>query len=326
MDTNMPTSPVRAKPIPAEGEGGLFRQSWYPICFSTEVPPGQVVGRTFLDGKVAVFRTAEGALSIVSAYCPHVGADLSIGKVVGGNIQCAFHHWEYDATGVCVKTGIGDPPPRSACLFRFPSQERWGIVWAFNGTEALYDLPTLPYAEDEVLIGNYTTPEPMRSDPWVFAANTPDMQHIKVVHGVKFGAADPHDLIRWNEWGLEYNVLGEHQGGKPIDWTLGLRGMFFYRHGTYDGWWCAAITGFSLPRPGAHNVFGAYMVLKGEGAEERLASAKVLSERTIAEDYALLDTIRYRQGILTAADRSLSKYLNMVRNWPRAHPSAPFIT
>lgn len=326
MDTTPPPTPIRLRGIPAEGEGGLFRQSWYPLCFSKEVAPGAVVGRDFLDGRVAIFRGQDGAVNVVSAYCPHVGADLSVGKVVGNNLQCAFHHWEYDSRGVCVKTGIGDPPPKSACLFRFPSQERFGIVWAFNGDTPLYDLPALPHAEDEVLIGNYTLPEPMRSDPWVFAANTPDMQHIKVVHGVKFGVADPHDLIRWNEWGLEYEVKGEHQGGKPIEWTLGLRGMFFYRHGTYDGWWCAAITGFSLPRPGHHNVFGAYMVLKGPGAEERLAQAKILSERTIAEDRELLDTIRYRQGILTAADRSLAKYLVMLRNWPRAHPSAPFIT
>jgi hypothetical protein len=25
--------------------------------------------------------------------------------------------------GVCVKTAIGDPPPPTACLFRFPTRE-----------------------------------------------------------------------------------------------------------------------------------------------------------------------------------------------------------
>ncbi len=315
----------RSKPIPREGEEGLFRQSWYPICFSKDVGKGEVIGRGFLDGRVVVFRAADGVARVLSAYCPHVGADLATGKVVENTIQCPFHHWQYDSNGVCVKTGVGDPPPKGACLFRFPTMERWGIIWAFNGETPLYEFPSLPVDESECLLGNYSLPAPIEADPWVFAANTPDMQHLKAVHGVQFSSADPHDLIRWNQWGLEYDVSAVHQGGKPIEWRMGLRGMFFYRHGTYDGWWCAAITGFGIPYPGVHEVFGAYMVLKQPGAEERLAAAKIISERTIAEDRPVLNALRYRQGLLTAGDRSLAKYLTMIREWPRAHPSAPFI-
>ena len=91
--------------LPAEGEGGVFTQSWFPLCLAAEVAPGQVKGVEFLDGKVVVFRGEDGKAHVMSAYCPHVGADLSVGKVIGNNVQCAFHHWEYDGTGQCVKTG-----------------------------------------------------------------------------------------------------------------------------------------------------------------------------------------------------------------------------
>jgi len=317
---------VRAKPIPAEGEDGLFRQSWYPICLSSEVPVGTVLGRGFLDGKVVVFRGDDCVPRVMSAYCPHVGADLSVGKVLGNNVQCAFHHFEYDGSGVCVKTGIGDPPPRSACLFVFPSQERWGIVWVFNGETPLFDLPDLGHAEDEMLIGPYKMAEPLNCDPWVFAANTPDMQHLKAVHKVQFAVDDPHDIVQWDQWGLQYPIRAVHQGGAEIDWMLGLRGTgFFWRTGTYNGWWCAAITGFAIPQPGQHQVYGAYMVLKGEGAEERFNIARSITERTIGEDKDILNTLHYRQGTFTAADRTLTKYLKMVRDFPRAHPSAAFI-
>lgn len=67
------------------------------------------------------------------------------------------------------------------------------------------------------------------------------------------------------------------------------------------------------------------MVLKGEQAEERLAIMRGITERTIGEDEKILDSIHYRQGTFTAADRTLAKYLTLVRNFPRAHPSAPFI-
>ena len=44
------------QPIPHEGENGLFSQSWFPICLSSEVQSGQILGSDFLDGRVVVFR------------------------------------------------------------------------------------------------------------------------------------------------------------------------------------------------------------------------------------------------------------------------------
>jgi phenylpropionate dioxygenase-like ring-hydroxylating dioxygenase large terminal subunit len=326
MPDRVHAAPFRMKPIPAEGEDGLFRQSWYPVALSSKVAAAQVLGVEFLDGHVVVFRGEDKVVRVMSAYCPHIGADLSVGRVVGNNVQCAFHHWEYDGTGQCVKTGIGDPPPRDACLFVFPSVERFGIVWAFNGESPLFELPGMGYDESEMLVEAYKWPRPFHSDPWVFAANTPDMQHLRAVHKVNFSLDDKHDIVQWDDWGLQYRVQGVHQGGVPIDWNLGLRGTgFFWRTGSYGNFWCAAVTGFGLPEPGMHQVFGAFMVLKGEQAEERLATMRGITMRTIGEDEAVLDTVRYRPGLLTAADRTLAKYLQIVRAFPRAHPSGPFI-
>ena len=140
------------RPIPAEGANGLFTQSWFPLCLSSQVAKGQVRGVDFLDGRVVIFRGGNGRAQVLSAYCPHVGADLSVGEVLGNTIRCAFHHWQYDQRGVCIKTGIGDPPPPGACLFHFPTAEKYGLIWAFNGETALFALPDFPYPEDELAI------------------------------------------------------------------------------------------------------------------------------------------------------------------------------
>lgn len=322
MSEAQPVS-LPSRHIPAEGEDGLFRQSWYPICLASEVAAGELIGRGFLDGRVIIFRGDDGVARVMSAYCPHLGADLAVGRVVGSHVQCAFHHWEYDADGVCAKTGIGSPAPRTARLFKFPTLERWGIVWVFNGSEPLFELPELPFGEDELVGETYKWPEPFACDPWVFAANTPDMQHVKAVHKVVFSVPDPHDLVEWDQWGLQYRVTGTHQGGVPIDWNVGLRGTgFFWRTGTSNGWWSAAITGFALHKPGFHEVYGAYFVKKGPEAEQQLETMRALTRRTIGEDAPLLNSIHYRQGILTKDDRTLAKYLALVRDYPRAHPSA----
>ena len=156
-----PTSPrtARVRPhsvaMPAEGEGGVFTQSWFPVALASELVAEQILGLEFLDGKIVLFRAPDGTVRAMSAYCPHVGADLSVGKIVDGRVQCAFHHWEYSTEGICVKTGIGDPPPKTACLFVFPVQERYGIIWVFNGEEPLFDLPQMPYPDDELVMSSY---------------------------------------------------------------------------------------------------------------------------------------------------------------------------
>ena len=66
-------------------------------------------------------------------------------------------------------------------------------------------------------------------------------------------------------------------------------------------------------------------MLRGPGAEEHLAETIRVSRRTIMEDKDILNTIHYRQGVMTRGDTSLSRFLKYVREYPRAHPSAGFI-
>jgi phenylpropionate dioxygenase-like ring-hydroxylating dioxygenase large terminal subunit len=316
----------RLAPPPPEGEGGVFTQSWFPVMLSKDLAAGQLRGHDFLDGRIVLLRSGDRRVTAVSAYCPHVGADLSVGKVVDDHIQCAFHHWEYDNLGRCVRTGVGDAPPRNARLFVFPTEERYGIIWVFNGERPLFSLPDFPVPDAELAMANYAFPEPFRCDPWVFAANTPDMQHLKVVHKIQFGVDDPHDLVKWHEFGLEFSYAGQHQGNVPIANTAGIRGTsVFYRWGQYGDFWRGTITGFGLPRPGRHLVFGCNVVLAGPQASQQLEVVAELSRRTLGEDKDILNTIHYRHGTLTAGDRTLAQFLRYLREYPRAHPSRLFI-
>ena len=312
-----------------QGEDGQFFQSWYPLCFGSEVGHGAVIGREFLDGRVIVFRGENGVAQVTSAYCPHLGADLAVGRVVGNSIQCAFHRWEYDQRGICQKTGVGDPAPRAARLFAFPTCERYGIVWAFNGTEALWPLPDLAFPESQLTLHNYASEE-YACDGWVFACNTPDMQHIKVVHGVTFDGKDPHDLVQWEQWSHSYELKARLSDGIPIDWRLGINGTSIYlQQGTVDDWWLGIIIGFSSPRPGHHKIFACIAVEAGDGSEAanaaaqtRIAWAEAFGKLIASEDWNILNTIRFRRGLLTKADRTLAKFLDFLQVYPRAHPAA----
>jgi phenylpropionate dioxygenase-like ring-hydroxylating dioxygenase large terminal subunit len=77
-------------PIPAEGENGVFSESWFPICLSREIPEGEIVGVDFLGGRVVAYRGATGIARVMSAYCAHLGADLSLGDVQGESAPLSF--------------------------------------------------------------------------------------------------------------------------------------------------------------------------------------------------------------------------------------------
>jgi phenylpropionate dioxygenase-like ring-hydroxylating dioxygenase large terminal subunit len=137
-----------------------------------------------------------------------MGASLEAGEVRGDTVRCAFHHWEYATDGRCVKTAIGDEPPVHACLFVFPTLERWGIVWAFNGEVPLYEIPDFPFEAQGFLAKTLVLPELMPVEPWVQCANTPDIQHIQTLHRISFDGQDPYDRVRWGPYSMEYSFEG----------------------------------------------------------------------------------------------------------------------
>src|SRR3546814_9949353 len=115
---------------------------WSSDVCSSDLP-GQVIGRDIGDGRIVIYRGEDGAVRAMSAYCKHMGADLSVGgEVVGNNIRCPFHHWAYGDGGQCRHIPAGDEIPKRATLFHFASAEQFGLIWVFFGKKPLYELQT----------------------------------------------------------------------------------------------------------------------------------------------------------------------------------------
>jgi nitrite reductase/ring-hydroxylating ferredoxin subunit len=329
MSTTAAPARGRAAPPlhpPPEGEGGLFTQSWFPVCLSSEITRGQVRGFDFLDGRVIVLRGADGAAQVLSAYCPHLGADLAVGSVVDDTVRCAFHHWQYDCSGACLRTGAGDPPPPSARLFRFPTTERFGVVYAFNGESATWDVPGFEYSDDTLLWRSVYFDQDFAVDPWVICCNTPDMQHIRVVHGIRFNS-DPADAVEWTDHSMLYDFDGVHAHGDHIRLRVGIYGTsIFYQSGTMAGRWFGFLSPMGLPRPQLTRAFLTLAVKRDDQDAEAFLQAVIdLERRVVSEDRRILETIRFRPGSLTASDSTLARFLHYLKQYPRAHPARDFI-
>jgi nitrite reductase/ring-hydroxylating ferredoxin subunit len=334
----MSTMPRRlVNPVPAEGDGG-YSVTWWPVCLSTEVEPGKIHGADFLGGRVIAMRDETGRAHVLSAYCPHVGADLCTGEIIEGTIRCAFHHWRYDASGRCVATGIGDPAPPAARLFKFPTVERYGIVWAFNGLEAAWPLPDLfPFADDELVSSiGYHPAEDFPIDAWVGMANTPDWNHLIAVHRLAFDYQRLEDQMTYTAHSFHYRLRArlENGTGPEIDYDRWVYGTnTFVMYGLLDGTWFGAASPMLQVGPGRSRLFYIAVVRKSGPGEDRARADRERVEQIARvgidmarEDEEILKRLKFKPGALTRADAGLARFLDYVRKFPRAHPSAEFIT
>ena len=322
--------------FPKEGENGLYSQSWYPICLSDEVKPGEVIGRELFGGRVVVFRGENGEATVLSPYCAHLGMDLAQGKVVGNNLQCLFHQYEYDQTGTCVKTGWGPMPPAGTCVFKFPVQERYNIIWAFNGTKPLFDLPDMRYPDEELHTFTWQSCE-MSCNITEIVAQVPDWGHLRFMHGDTMVTQEPN--FEFSDYHFGYEVTGMHFEGDIRDREQGedYPQVRIYIYGTQimrmelmvNGVWVGSI-GAQVPRrPGKVEMFGMLAVAKDSGSEEErnqtIAWVKKEVDKTFVEDTPIYENIRFKPNAFTEMDNVLERYLDYVCRFPKANPAANFI-
>ncbi|KAG8040295.1 hypothetical protein G9C98_000866 [Cotesia typhae] len=73
----------------------VYPNGWFGILESSELAKGQVKHVSALGENFAVFRTQKGKVSIVDAYCPHLGANMAEGawhcREVNGIIFVWYH-------------------------------------------------------------------------------------------------------------------------------------------------------------------------------------------------------------------------------------------
>jgi phenylpropionate dioxygenase-like ring-hydroxylating dioxygenase large terminal subunit len=124
----------------------MLINNWYVLTNSEDVTE-KPVGVHALGQDLVVFRDSEGHARVLSDTCVHKGGSLCRGKVVEGAVECPYHGWRYDGEGKCVEIpSLGKEAriPKRARVDAYPTEERWGWVWAFLGDLAEEDRPPLP--------------------------------------------------------------------------------------------------------------------------------------------------------------------------------------
>jgi nitrite reductase/ring-hydroxylating ferredoxin subunit len=155
--------------------------AWYALCPSGELGRRPVARRAF-GRELVGFRTPGGRVGVMLGRCPHMGASLAAGDVVGDCLRCPFHHWEFDTAGRCRRIPAAAEIPRFARQVAFPAVERHGMVFFFNGAEPAFPLPYFDDCGETDLA--VAPPFALTLDcPWyMVGANGIDVQHFRATH------------------------------------------------------------------------------------------------------------------------------------------------
>lgn len=163
----------------------MIRNQWYAILESSEVEPGRPVGVLRMGERLVLWRDAQGGVACLRDLCPHRGAALSIGKVIGHEVQCPFHGFRFDPSGQCTlipANGRAAPVPKAMKVQAYPARDAHGFIWIWWG-EPREDLPPIRFFESLDSSFSYATLRDLWHTHYSRAIeNQLDVVHLPFVH------------------------------------------------------------------------------------------------------------------------------------------------
>jgi phenylpropionate dioxygenase-like ring-hydroxylating dioxygenase large terminal subunit len=184
-----------------------FRGFWHPVAWSHEVVDAPLAV-TLLGEPLLALRRPNGEIAVFADECPHRGAPLSLGRLDGDELVCAFHGWRFgpDGAATCIPSlGSGAPIPSRARLGQ-PAEvcERYGVVWVALEPPRT-SLPSWPDADDDRLGGFSPTAHTSEVLAAYQTDNLLDSSHFPFLHG-SLGSRNPlmvdHEVVDQHEFGF----------------------------------------------------------------------------------------------------------------------------
>ena len=121
----------------------FVRNYWYVAGWSSELGDSPL-SRRILDEPIVLFRNKDGVAGALEDRCPHRFVPLSLGKMVDGTLQCAYHGLRFDLEGQCVGVPGQSHIPPGLCVRSYPIAERWNWVWIWMGDPEKADAGLIP--------------------------------------------------------------------------------------------------------------------------------------------------------------------------------------
>lgn len=174
---------ARKFPFPA------FPVGWFQIAYSDEIAAGEVKALRYFGTDLVMFRSESGVVSVLDAYCPHLGAHLGFGGTVEGEeIRCPFHAWKFRGDGSCAEIPYAKKIPKLARVGRWHSLEinKMILVWHHpERTAPQWEVPAVPEIDDDAWTDFKTRRWQIKTRNQEMAENAVDSAHFRYLHGTQ---------------------------------------------------------------------------------------------------------------------------------------------
>jgi phenylpropionate dioxygenase-like ring-hydroxylating dioxygenase large terminal subunit len=313
----------------------VIAKGWYLACPSQDISQGQVKSLDICGQRIVVFRSEDGQVKALDAYCPHLGTDLGIGKVDGNLIRCFFHHWAFDGEGHCQDIPCQSAIPEKAKLLAYATEEKYGFIWLYPDRKAPESVAEFDELKGQELVYKRDKAFERSCHHHICMMNGIDAQHLRTVHQLRI------------EMSL---ALHQNQGGTIIDFILNgefpkttlreriarkiLGANYQYSMRYADG--CMGlltmmqnvrffpplhiIYAYTPIPPRATRIQPIYVTQKRKGIFGWLINRLLIFLTKLAyyalrgEDGKIYDNIRFNPQTLLDIDLPLVKYINYVNN------------
>lgn len=311
----------------------VVTEAWYPVCLAHELERGEAASFLLGRQRVVLFRGADGHARALDAFCPHMGADLGNGRVVGDTLECYFHQWRFDGEGrLCGMRASGELP--SGVKNRnYPTEEKYGLVWIYSAATAPYPVPDCAGLEGESVVSWQLATPTLFAHHHVMMAGGIDLQHFASVHhlDVRFELDVAAVRPEIADWKLEGEVPQSGWRGRLGRWVVGERFAYVARfaggsivaltYGTgarrlYILWGCVAepsgvskvrVILVAKRRPGLWGAIVSRLLLA-------LTAGLLVVLRD--DDVRAFPNMRFQAGRLISADGSVARFIQWVNRLP----------
>ncbi|MBL8915355.1 MAG: aromatic ring-hydroxylating dioxygenase subunit alpha [Archangium sp.] len=178
--------------------GLVVPDAWFVACATDELR-GKPLARTIQGKPLVLFRGTKNVATALLDRCPHRNVPLSMGKVVGQQLECAYHGWKFDHSGACVTVpGLmeQDASLKSRCAEHYATRELDGFVWVYStpNVEPKNEPFRFPHLNDA---GYSTVRRQFVVEAGLHASieNTLDVPHTSFLHGGLFRTAEKKNVI-----------------------------------------------------------------------------------------------------------------------------------
>ncbi|MEI2715265.1 MAG: Rieske 2Fe-2S domain-containing protein [Nocardioides sp.] len=171
---------------------------WFQVAWSDEIETGQVHRMKYFGQDLIAWRANSGKVTVMDAYCQHLGAHLGYGGTVTDNdtIQCPFHGWEWNDKGRNTCIPYESRPNIGKKIKTYPTTERNEAIYMWHDTEGREPFIEVPDVftdfDGGLTADDYFPARPGRTllgeqqklHPQYVVENGVDFAHFKYVHKV----------------------------------------------------------------------------------------------------------------------------------------------